>query len=102
MVEQEHHEADGSSGWRSKRRRFPEGPVPDETGDAEQIPRGDRARVRGRRGHLKLMTEMPFDILLEIFGQLDPIDLLHLSWSTKTLRDIIMSKSGRILWKNVL
>lgn len=65
-----------------------------------QSSRVDCGRVRGRRGHLKLMTEMPFDILHEILGQLDPIDLLHLSWSTKTLRDILMTRSGRFLWTN--
>lgn len=47
------------------------------------------------------MTEMPFDVLHEIFGQLDPIDLLHLSWSTRTLNSILMLRSGRFLWINV-
>lgn len=78
----------------SKRRKFgAEGPTnPVQTG---------RGRIRGRRGHLKLMTEIPFDILHEIFGHLDPIDLLHLSWSTRALNSIVMSRSGRILWINV-
>lgn len=58
-------------------------------------------RVKGRRGHLKQVTEMPMDVLYEIFSSLEPIDLLHLSWSSKTLRSIVMGKSVRFLWENV-
>lgn len=45
-----------------------------------------------------LMTEMPLDTLLEIFDQLEPLDLLHLSWSSKSLNAIIMGKAARFLW----
>lgn len=58
-------------------------------------------RVRGKRGQLKLMTEMPMDVLYEIFASLEPIDLLHMSWASKTLNAIIMSKSARFLWERV-
>lgn len=58
-------------------------------------------RVRGRRGHLKMMTEMPLDVLFEIFGCLEPIDLLNLSWANKSLNDLIMGKAGRFLWEDV-
>ncbi|KAJ3569409.1 hypothetical protein NP233_g5062 [Leucocoprinus birnbaumii] len=57
-------------------------------------------RVRGRRGLLKSITEMPMDLLLEIFGQLEPGDLLHLSWASKTLRVVIMERNSRFLWTN--
>ena len=89
------HDTDGKSMTScSKRRKLvAEGPT--------NSVQADRGRIRGRRGHLKLMTEIPFDILYEIFGHLDPIDLLHLSWSTRTLNSIVMSRSGRILWINV-
>ncbi|KAF9448882.1 hypothetical protein P691DRAFT_813470 [Macrolepiota fuliginosa MF-IS2] len=62
-------------------------------------PRPD-ARVRGRRGQLKHMTEMPMDVLYEIFQSLEPIDLLHLSWANKSLHSIIMGESARYLWED--
>lgn len=59
------------------------------------------SKVRGRRGHLKLMTEMPLDILLEIFSYLQPMDLLHLARATKALRAILMQRSGAAsVWKS--
>ncbi|RXW20536.1 hypothetical protein EST38_g5337 [Candolleomyces aberdarensis] len=42
------------------------------------------AKVRGRRGQLKLVVEMPFDILLEIFQYLQPADLLCLTKANGT------------------
>jgi hypothetical protein len=57
--------------------------------------------VAGRRGHLKFMTEIPIDTLHEIFRQLDPADLLNLSWSSKSLRLLIMEKSARYIWQEV-
>ncbi|KAF5358488.1 hypothetical protein D9756_001343 [Leucocoprinus leucothites] len=56
-------------------------------------------RVRGRRGLLRLMAEMPLDTLHEIFRELEPVDLLHLSWASKSLNSIIMEKSARYLWE---
>lgn len=57
--------------------------------------------VRGRRGHLKLMTEMPLDTLHEIFRQLGPLDLLYLSWANKSLRGILMEKAAKYIWEEV-
>ncbi|CAA7265272.1 unnamed protein product [Cyclocybe aegerita] len=51
------------------------------------------------RGLLKDMVDMPMDILYEIFGQLNPIDLLHLARTTKALRGILMSRSSMSVWK---
>lgn len=65
-----------------------------------QVARPDKY-VRGRRGHLKLMAEIPLDTLHEIFGELDPIDLLHLSWASKSLHTIIMEQSARYIWEQV-
>jgi hypothetical protein len=48
-----------------------------------------------------MMTEMPLDVLFEIFGCLEPIDLLNLSWANKSLNDLIMGKAGRFLWEDV-
>ncbi len=58
-------------------------------------------RVRGRRGHLQQMIEMPMDVLYEIFSFLEPIDLLHLSWTSKRLRSTIAENSARFIWENV-
>ncbi|KAF9448881.1 hypothetical protein P691DRAFT_775104 [Macrolepiota fuliginosa MF-IS2] len=92
----------------SKRQKFDEDayqpvqPVvsPEPSPGAPQVIRSNDRRVRGRRGHLKMMTEIPLDTLYEIFGQLDPVDLLHLSWSSKRLNTIVMGKASRFLWEN--
>jgi len=69
---------------------------------ATDKPREDDFRkIKGRRGQLKLMTEMPVDVLLEIFSHVQPIDLLHLSRATKALRVIITGTNGKLLWKQV-
>jgi hypothetical protein len=74
-------------------------------------------RPRGR-GKLKILPEMPMDILFEvsytplardgvhnlnscqIFSYLTPLDILHLSRTTKALRDILMSRSAITIWKS--
>ncbi|KXN91508.1 hypothetical protein AN958_00770 [Leucoagaricus sp. SymC.cos] len=56
-------------------------------------------RVRGRRGLLNFMTEMPLDTLHEIFLQLEPVDLLHVSWSSKSLHSIVMGRNARYIWE---
>ena len=58
-------------------------------------------KIKGRRGKLELMTEMPVDVLLEIFSHVQPIDLLHLSRATKALRVIITGTNGKLFWKQV-
>ncbi|KII86827.1 hypothetical protein PLICRDRAFT_43495 [Plicaturopsis crispa FD-325 SS-3] len=45
---------------------------------------------------------MPLDILLEVFGHLHPLDLLHLARCTKSLRAILMHRSARAIWKQAL
>ncbi|KAI0786960.1 hypothetical protein C8Q75DRAFT_255097 [Abortiporus biennis] len=56
------------------------------------------ARVR-RKGVLKEMLEMPLDILFEIFGELQPQDLLALSRTTKDFHNLLISKSSIRFWK---
>jgi hypothetical protein len=58
-------------------------------------------RVKGRRGLLKFMTEIPMDVLYEILNALEPIDLLYLSWANKALHSIVMGKSARYIWERV-
>lgn len=66
-----------------------------------QVAGAHSSRVKGRRGHLKLMTEIPLDTLHEIFRKLEPVDLLHLSRASKSLRTIVMEKSARYIWEEV-
>ncbi|KAF8896418.1 hypothetical protein BD779DRAFT_584279 [Infundibulicybe gibba] len=47
----------------------------------------------------RLMTEMPIDILFEIFGHLTPADLLMLSRTTTALRALLMSRSSISVWR---
>ncbi len=69
---------------------------------ASSAPRQDDFRkIKGRRGKLKAMTELPFDILLEIFGYLEPLDLLNISRATKELRAFITGENTTVLWKQV-
>ncbi|KAJ3545716.1 hypothetical protein NMY22_g2323 [Coprinellus aureogranulatus] len=58
------------------------------------------AKTKGRRGHLKMVVEMPFDLVLEVFSFLEPADLLHLSMTTKSMRGLVMDKTLALpLWK---
>ncbi|KAF8980247.1 hypothetical protein BDQ17DRAFT_1263940, partial [Cyathus striatus] len=45
------------------------------------------------------LPEMPLDILLEIFGQLDPLDLVRLTRTTKILRRVLLERSAVGVWK---
>lgn len=75
-------------------------------------------KYRGIRGKLEGMNEMPLDIWhevcpgcarsssplcskrhLQIFMRLHPIDLVHLSRTSKTLRRHLMSRSSITVWK---
>jgi hypothetical protein len=46
------------------------------------------------------MTEMPIDILFEMFAQLELVDL-HLSRASKDLRNILITSNANFLWKLV-
>lgn len=56
-------------------------------------------RLRGRRGSLATLPNMPLDIIQEIFGYLKPRDLLHLARSNKALRSFLMNRSSAFIWK---
>ncbi|KAG6916116.1 hypothetical protein DXG01_008391 [Tephrocybe rancida] len=56
-------------------------------------------RTKGVRGKLKLMTEMPLDILFETFSHLQPADLLHLSRACKSLHDMLWKRGANHVWK---
>ncbi|KAJ7444819.1 hypothetical protein FB451DRAFT_70951 [Mycena latifolia] len=68
--------------------------------DESKVPKPDaKPKPERKRGKLRFITEMPLDILFEIFGQLYPADLLNISRSSKALRNIILRKSVAFIWK---
>ncbi|KAK0498179.1 hypothetical protein EDD18DRAFT_1071450, partial [Armillaria luteobubalina] len=52
-----------------------------------------------RKGSLQRVSDIPLDILLEIFSHLDPHDLLHLCRTSKSLRTILLDRSALSVWK---
>ncbi|KZT11467.1 uncharacterized protein LAESUDRAFT_692353 [Laetiporus sulphureus 93-53] len=58
-----------------------------------------RRVIRRKRGGLKDILNMPFDVLFEIFSQLHPRDLLNLARTTKDFRTFLMSRKSANLWK---
>ncbi|KAG6818638.1 hypothetical protein H0H93_003247 [Arthromyces matolae] len=60
---------------------------------------GSFKNVRGRRGALKGIVEMPLDILHEIFMYLTSVEILHLSRTCKNLRRVLMTSSVEYIWK---
>ncbi|OCH92773.1 hypothetical protein OBBRIDRAFT_824516 [Obba rivulosa] len=55
--------------------------------------------LRGRRGGLKNMLEMPIDILIKICIRLEPRDLQHLARTTKSFRSFLMSHASAWIWR---
>ncbi|KAJ3551107.1 hypothetical protein NM688_g4932 [Phlebia brevispora] len=56
------------------------------------------ARRRNQRGVLKLLLNVPVEIVLEVLRQLSPLDLLHLSRTSKAFRAILMRRSSNEIW----
>ncbi|KAK0505135.1 hypothetical protein EDD18DRAFT_1127879 [Armillaria luteobubalina] len=54
---------------------------------------------RTSRGGLTLLVDMPLDIWFEVLGWLDPVDLLQLARSAKSIRKVLMSYSSATAWK---
>lgn len=82
----------------NKRRKTAQAAAPAKS----SVPRVDDFRkVKGQRGKLRLMTEIPVDTLLEIFSHVEPLDLLHLSWATKDLHALITASRNAFLWTRV-
>ncbi|KAF5324810.1 hypothetical protein D9611_004188 [Ephemerocybe angulata] len=55
-------------------------------------------KLRAFRGVLKDIWVLPLDVTYEIFGHLKPLDLLQLSRTSKSLREILMSRSSVSVW----
>ncbi|RDB19806.1 hypothetical protein Hypma_012991 [Hypsizygus marmoreus] len=60
---------------------------------------GPKRQLRGRRGVLKQLMELPMELLFEIFGHLGPADILYLSRTSKDLRSLLMRKPAEFIWK---
>ncbi|KAI0077451.1 hypothetical protein K474DRAFT_1661710 [Panus rudis PR-1116 ss-1] len=58
-----------------------------------------RRQVRGKRGGLQDLPNMPLDIIFEVFKHLQPLDLLNLARTSKAFRRLLLSKSAAIHWK---
>ncbi|KAG7452375.1 uncharacterized protein BT62DRAFT_990614 [Guyanagaster necrorhizus] len=54
---------------------------------------------RNLRGFLRMMKDVPLDVVYEVFGHLDPLDLLQLSRTSKQLRHLLLQDSARSVWK---
>ncbi|RDB24018.1 hypothetical protein Hypma_008642 [Hypsizygus marmoreus] len=82
-------ESDDENTQRRKRRR-----------KSQTVPGGSKSKAAsGKRGKLEYITEMPLDILFEIFSHLSPSDLLSLARTSKPLRGALMHRSSTYVWK---
>ncbi|KAJ6503280.1 hypothetical protein C8R47DRAFT_196517 [Mycena vitilis] len=52
-----------------------------------------------KTGLLSKLTDMPIDILFEIFGSLNPYDVLRLARVTKSFRRLLLHKSASGVWR---
>ncbi|KIY67647.1 hypothetical protein CYLTODRAFT_490478 [Cylindrobasidium torrendii FP15055 ss-10] len=82
-----------TSASKQKTKTVPSKAKPKNTVDEKELAlRAAFKGVRGRRGILQSVMEMPEDILCEIFSSLTPIDLLRLSRTSKDLRAFLGSR----------
>ncbi|KZT08450.1 uncharacterized protein LAESUDRAFT_723975 [Laetiporus sulphureus 93-53] len=58
-----------------------------------------RRALRGKRGGLKDLPEMPDDILFEVFVLLHPKDLLNSARTTRPLRAFLMTRRSAFIWR---
>ena len=89
------------SASRKKQRTSPSTEAKGESVNASKAP-AKWAKVKGRRGHLKMVVEMPLDVLLEVLSYLRPVDLLNLSRVSRAMRGIILDRGLALpLWTAV-
>ncbi|KAL1713837.1 hypothetical protein EV715DRAFT_295717 [Schizophyllum commune] len=55
--------------------------------------------VPARHPGVCILDGLPLDVLFEVFGYVDPISLLHLSRTSKALRNTLMRRSSIWIWK---
>ncbi|RXW22075.1 hypothetical protein EST38_g3787 [Candolleomyces aberdarensis] len=56
--------------------------------------------VKGKPNCLTGLFQLPLEVLYDVLELAHPMDLLHLSRSSKALRSIILSKQAENVWKN--
>jgi hypothetical protein len=56
--------------------------------------------VKGKLNSLTGLLQLPLEVLYDVLELAHPMDLLHLSRSSKALRSIILSKQAENVWKN--
>ncbi|KIM49546.1 hypothetical protein M413DRAFT_21747 [Hebeloma cylindrosporum] len=64
---------------------------------------GSPSKSKRARRYVSLreaLFELPIELLQEVFGHLEPLDLLHLSRTSKQLREFILNRSSRVpIWQ---
>ncbi|KAF9040062.1 hypothetical protein BJ165DRAFT_1531041 [Panaeolus papilionaceus] len=68
-----------------------------EPGDAQTGAKKSRSRAKAA-GSLRKVLDMPFDVLLEIFGHLLPTDLLSLGRVSQEFKELVMSPGFKSIW----
>ncbi|KAF7973607.1 hypothetical protein HWV62_14774 [Athelia sp. TMB] len=58
-----------------------------------------RSKGKGKSGKLEGILHIPLDVLFEILSYLLPLDILHLSRTTKQFRRVLMNKANVFIWK---
>ncbi|KAJ7459070.1 hypothetical protein B0H11DRAFT_178141 [Mycena galericulata] len=61
-----------------------------------------RPRTMKKKGSLQKLLDISLDVLFEIFGNLQPLDVLRLSRTSKEFRDLLMRRSSITIWKSSL
>ncbi|KIM87996.1 hypothetical protein PILCRDRAFT_814671 [Piloderma croceum F 1598] len=56
--------------------------------------------VRGKRGILENLPNLPLDVIYEILSRCSPLDLLRLARTTKAFRTLLMSRSSIAIWRS--
>lgn len=54
------------------------------------------------KGKLNILPDMPLDVLYEIFSHLDPPSVLNVSYTSRGLRSILITKNSRAVWRDCL
>ncbi|TEB34521.1 hypothetical protein FA13DRAFT_1486462 [Coprinellus micaceus] len=52
--------------------------------------------------HSPEIKEMPLEIVFEIMSYLQPADLISLSRTSRRMREVLLSKSSRLVWRTSL
>ncbi|KAG6810961.1 hypothetical protein H0H92_009609 [Tricholoma furcatifolium] len=87
---------------KAKKRRYYTGAVANEDEQVHVIKKDVKKRTKGKLGKLAGLLDLPLDVLFEVFGNLNPYDLLKVARTTKEFRRLLMSKSSVTVWRAAL